>query len=237
MIGESVVCSQAAQSGVRGHRVLTNVMLRLAAVGFAAIMGIFFWTDPTVSGIKRADSTPGDKRFGNVMDLRPELNSTGWPFPFPEADWEQTPPAVQAYLHTLRHEMGQLQDQVESLQARLNQDSTNSSRPPSSDSPYQKPRRRTGASPRPRKGEVLRPQVAHLEDASPRPRKGGGKPGHPGHRQVLLALTSVEDLLPEVCACGSGEFGLMSPYYTHQVIELPRIEMEVSHWVLHQGRV
>jgi hypothetical protein len=197
--------------------VLTNVMLRLAAVGFAAIMGIFFWTDPTVSGIKRADSTPGDKRFGNVMDLRPELNSTGWPFPFPEADWEQTPPAVQAYLHTLRHEMGQLQDQVESLQARLNQDSTNSSRPPSSDSPYQKPRRRTGA--------------------SPRPRKGGGKPGHPGHRQVLLALTSVEDLLPEVCACGSGEFGLMSPYYTHQVIELPRIEMEVSHWVLHQGRV
>jgi len=150
------------------------------------------------------------------MELRPKLNSTGWPFPFPEADWEQTPPAVQVYLHALQHEMGQLQDQVESLAARLNQDSTNSSRPPSSDSPYKKPRRRTGA--------------------SPRPRKGGGKPGHAGHRQVLLAPTSVEDMLPEVCACGSGEFGLVSPYYTHQVLELPRIEMEVSHWVLHQGQ-
>ena len=112
--------------------------------------------------------------------------------------------------------MDQLQDQVARLEARLNQDSTTSSRPPSSDSPYKKPRRRTGS--------------------STRTRQGGGKPGHPGHRQVLLAPTSVEDMLPEVCACGSGEFGLVSPYYTHQVIELPRIEMEVNHWVLHQGQ-
>lgn len=150
------------------------------------------------------------------MDPQPEFNSTAWPFPFPATDWEQTPPAVQAYLHALQHERGQLQDQVESLQARLNQDSTTSSRPPSSDSPYKKPRRRSGN--------------------SPQRRKSGGKPGHPGHRQVLMVPTSVEDLLPEVCACGSGDFALVSPYYTHQVIELPRIEMEVSHWVLHQGQ-
>ena len=150
------------------------------------------------------------------MDPQPEFNSTAWPFPFPATDWEQTPPAVQAYLHALQHERGRLQDQVESLQARLNQDSTTSSRPPSSDSPYKKPRRRSGN--------------------SPQRRKSGGKPGHPGHRQVLMAPTSVEDLLPEVCACGSGVFALVSPYYTHQVIELPRIEMEVSHWVLHQGQ-
>jgi transposase len=145
-----------------------------------------------------------------------ESTTTVWLFPFSEQDWEQTPPAVQAYLQTLRHEMEQLQDQVARLEARLNQDSTTSSRPPSSDSPYKKPRCRTGS--------------------STRTRKGGGKPGHPGHRQVLLAPTSVEDMLPEVCACGSGEFGLVSPYYTHQVIELPRIEMEVNHWVLHQGQ-
>jgi len=43
-------------------------------------------------------------------------------------------------------------------------------------------------------------------------------------------------MLPEVCACDSGEFGLVSSYHTHQVIELPRIEMEVNHWVLHQGQ-
>jgi transposase len=66
-------------------------------------------------------------------------------------------------------------------------------------------------------------------------RKGGGKPGHPGHRQVLMAPTIVEELLPDTCGCGSGAFGVLSPYYTHQVIELPRIEMAVHHWVLYQG--
>jgi transposase len=152
---------------------------------------------------------------GDVMESGLECNVTVWPFPFTEQDWEQTPPAVQAYLHTLRHEMGQLQERVENLEARLNQNATTSSRPPSSASPYKKPRRRSGS-----KGW----------------RKGGGKPGPQGHRQGLLAPTSVEDLLPESCACGSGEFDLIQPYYTPPVIELPPIEMEVTHWVLHQGR-
>jgi transposase len=145
-----------------------------------------------------------------------ESNTTLWPFPFTAQDWQQTPPAVQAYLRTLRHEVGQLHERVESLEARLKQDSTTSSRPPSSDSPYKKPRRRTGL--------------------STRARKGGGKPGHTGHRQVLLAPTHVEDVWPQGCGCGSGEFDLIEPYYTHQEIELPPIEMEVTHWVLHQGR-
>jgi transposase len=136
------------------------------------------------------------------MELRPEFNLTVGSFPFTEQDWAQTPLAVQAYVSTLHDEMSQLQEQMERLAARLQQDSTTSSRPPSSDSPYKKPRRRTGS--------------------SPRPRKGGGKPGHPGHRQVLLAPTPVEELLLESCACGSGEFGLVSPYYTHQVIERHR---------------
>jgi transposase len=150
------------------------------------------------------------------MKLLPESGSTGWSFPFTEQDWDQTPPAVQAYLHTLHHELGQLHECIEGLEARLKQDSTTSSKPPSSDSPDKKPRRRTGS--------------------SPRTRKGGGKPGHPGHRQVLLAPTSVEDVLPQGCACGSGDFDLIQPYYTPQEIELPPIEMEVTHWVLHQGR-
>ena len=145
-----------------------------------------------------------------------ESNTTLWPFPFTAQDWQQTPPAVQAYLRTLRHEVGQLHERVESLEARLRQDSTTSLRPPSSDFPYKKPRRRTGF--------------------STRARKGGGKPGHAGHRQVLLAPTHVEDVLPQGCGCGGGTFDLIEPYYTHQEIELPPIEMEVTHWVLHQGR-
>jgi transposase len=157
------------------------------------------------------------------MELPSEPNPTAWSLPFTEQDWEQTPPAVQAYVHTLhdemshlRHEMKQLQERFESLEARLKQTSTTSSRPPSSDSPYKKPRCRTGA--------------------PTRPRKSGGKPGHPGHRQVLLAPTTVEEVLPESCVCGSDEFDRLEPYYTHQVIELPPIEMDVTHWVLHQGQ-
>jgi transposase len=150
------------------------------------------------------------------MKLPPAPDSISWSFPFTEQDWEQTPPAVQAYLHTLHHDIGQLHERVESLEARLKQDSTTSSKPPSSDSPYKKPRRRTGS--------------------GTRTGKGGGKPGHPGHRQVLLAPTSVEDVLPAWYACGRGDFDLIQPYYTHQEIELPRIEMEVRHGVLHQGR-
>lgn len=79
------------------------------------------------------------------MEPPPEAHSSVWSFPFPENDWEQTPPAVQAYVHTLRDEMEQLQERVENLEAQLKHNSTTSSRPPSSDSPYKKPHRRTGS--------------------------------------------------------------------------------------------
>jgi len=149
------------------------------------------------------------------MEPLPEPNSPSWPFPFTVQDWQQAPPTVQTYLHTLRDEMDQLQERVEHLEAQLHQHSTTLSRPPSSDSPFQKPHRRTGAK---------------------STRKGGGTPGHPEHRQVLLTTTTIEDVLPESCACGSSAFALLRPSYTHQVIELSPIAMEVKHWVLHEGR-
>src|SRR5262249_7251689 len=97
---------------------------------------------------------------------------------------------------------------------RLTQNSTTSSKPPSADSPFKKSRRHT---------------------TSTTPRKAGGKPGHPGHRQVLLAPASVVEARPAPCLCGNREFPVTGPYYTHQVIELPPITMEVTHWVLQQG--
>jgi transposase len=148
------------------------------------------------------------------MDLLSEPTITGWPFPFTPQDWEQTPPAVQAYLHTVRDELGQLQDRVETLEARLHQDSTTSQRPPSSDNPYKKPRQRTIAT---------------------TPRKAGGKLGHPGHRQAFLPPTTVHELKPERCLCGHTAFAVTTPYHTHQVIELPPITMDVTHWILHRG--
>src|SRR5437762_819160 len=122
------------------------------------------------------------------MEPRSEPAHTVWPFPFPPQDWEQTPPAVQAYLRTVRDELGQLQERVDTLEARLTQNSTTSSRPPSSDSPYKKPRQRTNAT---------------------TPRKAGGKPGHPGHRQVLLSPTTVHEVRPEQCACGNTTLALL----------------------------
>src|SRR3989442_10430569 len=94
-----------------------------------------------------------------------ETTNTVWPFPFTPQDGEQTPPAVQAYLRIVHETLGQFQDRLETLEARLKQNSTTSSQPPSSDSPYKQPRQRRPAAP---------------------PRKAGGKPGHPGHRQALL---------------------------------------------------
>jgi transposase len=149
------------------------------------------------------------------MDPLPESAHTVWPFPFTPQDWAQTPPVVQAYLHTLRDELGQLHDRVDTLEARLTQNSTTSSQPPSADSPYKKSRRRT---------------------PSTTPRKAGGKLGHRGHRQVLLTPTHVHEVYPTQCACGSTGFERLTPSYTHQVIELPPIALEVTHWSLHQGQ-
>lgn len=121
---------------------------------------------------------------------------------------------MHVYLRTVRDELGQLQERVDTLEARLQQHSTTSSRPPSSDSPYKKPRQRP---------------------TTTMPRKAGGKPGHAGHRQVLLPPTMIQELRPERWACGNTTFALTTPYHTHQVLELPPMAMEVTHWVLHQG--
>src|SRR5437016_5678973 len=46
---------------------------------------------------------------------------------------------------------------------------------------------------------------------------------------------TLQELRPERCPCGNTTFVLTTPYHTHQVLELPPIAMEVTHWVLHQG--
>src|SRR4029453_11220783 len=127
------------------------------------------------------------------MEPLAEPMHTAWPFPFVPQDWEHTPAAVQAYVHTLQDELTQLRARVEALEARLPQHSRASPRPPSSDSPYKKPRQRTTT-----------------------PRKAGGKPGHPGHRQALLPPPTVHELRPAQCACGKTTVALLSPYNAHK---------------------
>ena len=105
------------------------------------------------------------------------------PAPLPEGlglaaeDWQQTPTSVQQqFLCLLKR--------IEALEARVNRDSSNASRPPSTDSPAKKRQRRTPAAER---------------------RTPGGTPGHAGHPQVLLDPTASVSLVPSVCPCGHGE--------------------------------
>ena len=148
------------------------------------------------------------------MESLSEPTNTVWPFPFTPQDWAQPPPAVQASLRTVRDALGQLQERVDTLEARLQQHSTTSHRPPSSDSPSKQPRQRPSPT---------------------TPQKAGGKLGHPGHRQALVPPTTLQARRPERGACGTTAFALPTPYHTHQVLELPPIALEVTHGVLHQG--
>jgi transposase len=132
--------------------------------------------------------------------------------PLDSTSWEQTPPVVRQVVVHLLAVIQQQAGRIAALEARLSQNSSNSDRPPSSDPPYAK-----------------RPACSGIQG------RPGAKPGHPGHRQVLLAPTEVLDVKPEACGCGQREFPETQPYYTHQVIELPEIQMVVKHFVLHKA--
>jgi len=109
----------------------------------------------------------------------------------------------------LRQELALLRARVEELEAKLRENSSNSNKPPSSDSLFAK-----------------RPEVPK-RTKTPRKRKG--------MRQQCLRPTELVELHPEKCACGCRAFENQEPYYIHQVIELPEIQATVSHVCLYRG--
>jgi transposase len=70
---------------------------------------------------------------------------------------------------------------------------------------------------------------------SPKGANAGPEPADLGTGPTLLSPTEVHFVEPAPCACGHGQFVSLAPYDTHQVIELPQIEMEINHFVLQQG--
>ena len=62
--------------------------------------------------------------------------SQQWTFPFSEKEWADTCAPVKTFLHLLVETNAALQKRVEELEKRLNKNSSNSDRPPSSDNPY-----------------------------------------------------------------------------------------------------
>lgn len=101
---------------------------------------------------------------------------------------------------------------IDFLEARLNTNSSNSSKPPSSDNPFTKSTKTGSES----KG------------------KPGAKPGHKGFRQQFLEPDVIKALHPDVCTCGNSNFVNAKPYYTHQYIEFPEVHLDVTHFVLYR---
>lgn len=91
------------------------------------------------------------------------------------------------------------------LEARVNQNSSNSSKPPSSDPPS------TPRTPKEKSG-----------------RKPGGQPGHKKHERALLPPDKVEIFKPESCGgCGDRLDGVDQEPRRHQVLEIPELRATV----------
>ena len=102
---------------------------------------------------------------------------------------------------------------IAELEAKLAQNSTNSSKPPSSDPPG-----------------VVRPT------SKPTGRKPGGQPGHKGHKRELLPVEQVDQvvtLVPDECSHCHGavseKTGAPEPW-RHQVTELPPVKPHVTEY-------
>jgi transposase len=116
----------------------------------------------------------------------------------------------------LRETVPQLQARIVELEQRLAKDSGNSSKPPSSDAPWTKPRRRG----RPKK--------------SPR----GGQKGHDGRNRSFVSASEVKkfvDHLPKRCSgCATRLKGEDANPQRWQVAEIPPIQAVVTEHRLHR---
>lgn len=135
-------------------------------------------------------------------------------------DWAATPVAVQQFLlATLtvvalqQQQIAQLSARVADLEARLNQHSQNSSKPPSSDPP--------SAPPRP--------------ERVPRGRKPGGQVGHPRHERPTPEpdqITDVQHYYPDVCLACGGDVSTRRQdacaIQTQYVWELPLVQPQIT---------
>src|SRR3989337_2985440 len=149
------------------------------------------------------------------MNLPPELS-------IPAEDWERTPLSVQAVLlalwqenQTFKQQMAKLQVELEKLGERVNKNSRNSSKPPSSDPP----------------------QTRNYSKRELTGQKKGGKKGHPGRGRKLKPAEEVSRVVvskPTACAACGGLLTGTDPHpERHQVSELPQIEAEIVEYQRH----
>ena len=135
---------------------------------------------------------------------------------------EQRVARLELELAAAQRRSGELEEENRVLRARLNQDSSNSSRSPSSDGPGAKASQR-------RKGK-----------RKPSGRKAGGQPGHEGRTRDLEPVEkadTVVDHFPDTCGlCGEGLSGApeVGDPVAHQQYEIPPLRLHLIHHWLHR---
>jgi transposase len=136
--------------------------------------------------------------------------------PFSAEEWAQTPRAVQEFVVSTVARLQVVEAELSTLRERVNKNSSNSSRPPSSDGP--------GVSPKTRK---------HAKSG----RKRGAQKGHKGTTRKLVPLEQVKesfDVKPEECSrCGHPLSGTDTEPHRHQVTEIPPVVAEATEYRLH----
>ena len=112
----------------------------------------------------------------------------------------------------------ELMERVRLLEERVNLDSSNSSKPPSSNGP----------------GKLNRAERRASQ------RKRGAQPGHKGHARAILDESEVDRLVdckPEpVCECGGSIESDGQRPRRHQVFEMPPMRAQVDEYRLYSGR-
>jgi transposase len=135
----------------------------------------------------------------------------------PPADFfAGTPAPVLAYIEQLFAHIEALEARVAQLEAQRGKDSTNSSKPPSTEHPHAKP---TKAKPK-------------------SPRHPGAQQGHTKHDRLLIPPEQCQDVLacvPTTCRrCGAPLSGTDPQPLRHQVWELPEIQPHVTEYQRHR---
>jgi transposase len=135
----------------------------------------------------------------------------------PKADWESTPPSIRALVLVLSDRLKHQEERIAHLEERLNQNSKNSSKPPSSEGFGQSSKQKKTVKQRKSQGET-----------KPSPRQVSKlKPSE--------ACDQVQEVLPSTCAeCGVSLTGHDKHPHRHQEIELPPLEPMVIEYRLHQ---
>src|SRR6516165_7270767 len=161
----------------------------------------------------RSRAEPFVQWFRSIVSMIPQP-------PIPAPLWNCIPleaqVAILALVDSLKGQIAELEQRVGDLEARLKLNSTNSSKPPSSD-------------------------PIGLKRRPPTPPYGRKRGGQPGHRRAERRLVPPEkvrtltDCRPGACRrCGQALLGDDPAPLVHQVAELPKIEPLVDEYRLHR---